>query len=135
MSNQQDTPFRDFYDVMSFINRCNPARQKSINLIELETRAAPEDSSSLWALSVNTINYAIKAFPRYKASVFKLRYYAPFSLDASFCLSIEDIADKCMVAERTVHRWLAEMREECERLLMDRRLIPEKDENRTKRPE
>ena len=33
---EQETPFRDFYEVINFINSANPARYKSINLLEDE---------------------------------------------------------------------------------------------------
>ena len=123
-NNEQDTPFIDFYEVINFINSSNPARYKSINLLEDDRqKGSRDDPSILWSLCLSTITYALRAFPHYKQEVFKMKYYAPRDQDSSFCLSSEEIAQKCSISLRTVHYWINEMREECERILIDRRII------------
>lgn len=129
---EQDAPFRDFYEVINFINSANPARYKSINLLEDDRKSSNEDPSIMWSLCLNTITYAIKAFPHYKREVFRMRFYAPRDQDASACLCAEDIAKKCSISLRTVFYWLNEMREECERILIDRRII--EDANKDDKP-
>lgn len=130
----QDYPFKDFYHVIEFVNSCNPARHKSINLIERENKQTTEDPSVLWSLVLCTMTYGLRVFPHYKAEIFRARYFAPRDGDASQCLSIEDIQLKFQLSRRTVFRWLAEITEELERIFIDRRIIPP-NEDRAKRPE
>lgn len=127
----RETPFKDFYDVLGFINRGNPARQKSVNLIEEDCHARIDDPSILWSFCVTTITYSLRAFPHYKAEVFRQRYWSRNG-DSSTCWAIEDIAKSARVEVRTIHRWLAEMREECERILANRRIIPELEDANNK---
>jgi len=118
--------FKHIHDALAFYNNKNPARAKSVNLIEPESRGSSNDylgeyhPNDVWASMCGAINYVPEA---YRAAYVGNRDYQKHP---------SDIALSYGVSIRTIYRWLECINDELERELIKRELLePEEDGNRS----
>lgn len=121
-----ETKFETAPQVLSWLVKNNPARHKSINLIERDSSSSThEDPATFWAL-VSIITWrAIKRFDESHRIAFAQRYLAPTDMQQS----ATDIAFLMGKHERTVKRWIYRVLEELELEYIDVGLIPDEHRN------
>lgn len=117
--------FNTLEQALNWWNSHNPARQKSINLLEDESRARSEDSSAEWATMCTLIYRAIGIFAHGQQKAFRYRYLG----DRDKQLNAQDIASLLMVSTRTVKRWTYTVFDEVERVFIAADVIPPRDKH------
>lgn len=123
--------FKHIHDALAFYNNKNPARAKSVNLIEPESRGSSNDylgehhPSDIWASVCGAINYVLSrnTGPRSEA------YRAAYVGNRDYQKHPVDIAFSYGVSVRTIYRWLECINDELETELVKRELLePEEDD-------
>lgn len=119
-------PFRSYAQAVAFINYNNPARQKFVNLLEIErgTKPSHEDFSGLtprdlWASVVAGVKKVLKDYDYHHRLVWCLRNRG----DTQKQLAAEEIAEVLNMQTRTIYRMLRRIREDIERELVRRHLL------------
>jgi DNA-directed RNA polymerase specialized sigma24 family protein len=120
-------PFSTFYQVIGFYLFNNPARQRSINLLETD-RNTPYTLDWLdeghpnyrWAIIAQELNKTLKDYPHEQRQAFIDRYLRP----SEQCLAAEDIAIAIGKSPRVVYYWISKIRTDLEIRFAQRGLMP-----------
>lgn len=115
--------FKNIFQALAWFNNNNPARQKFPNLIEKETITTREDTSVEWAFLCRKIWDTCKMYPLDHQRAFKMRYLG--SREGQ--MHRDHIAEKLGVRPKTVGRWIRNIREDLERVLVAAECIPPPD--------
>jgi hypothetical protein len=119
--------FQSVHQALEWFNNNNPARCKSLNLIECEIKSKPtadvftgSHPADVWA-SICAALHKILRDHGYRAQViFNLLYRG----DRTERLAKEDIAQRFSVSKRQVNRLIREITDELEKELVRRELVP-----------
>ena len=67
--------FHEASDVLSYINLCNPARAKHVNLLEIDKKGHSPLDSNDWAMAMALTHRVLKAHNLKQRTAFELRYF------------------------------------------------------------
>lgn len=110
--------FRDVEGVLRFLITGNPARQKSINFFEPDSRGSGQDLDHVWQL-LQAITYKqLKSLDELRRVAF-IRYYLTGDR-----VSVDEIAHDLGRTKRDVRRWLNEGITDLERIYQARGILP-----------
>lgn len=128
-TNPQNYPFKTEYQVIAFYLAMNPARAKSVNLLEPERgyssddprpdgiRIAAGESDIMWAACCKAINRTLSEQNTERALAFTYRFLYPRD---QYDTSFENIAKHLGVKPDCIKRWCgfvrADLRETCRRM-------------------
>ncbi len=120
------TPFRSVGHCLSFYNNANPARLKSINLLEAEGRSSPnrddfsgESPVDLYASVTLGIGRVLKCHCSDAVLAFGLRNFG----DRQHQQSVEDIAKLLRRSTNAIYRYLNKIHDDLENEFARRELI------------
>lgn len=100
--------------------RRNPARMKSVNILDQDRHDPNPDADIHWVVAVRIVTRALNASCREARVAFRARY-----MRESGGLHVNDIAAYLRKSRRTVHRWIDGIWEDIERSAVIAKLIPE----------
>lgn len=115
-------PFRDVRHVVDWVNCNNPARAKSFDISDSESKEFNENTPVTWGVLCRTIWAIVKEFHYHKRQAFM--FYALGDMDRR--KGITEIADLLEVSPRTIRRYVDEVYREIEDELINIRAIPER---------
>ena len=144
MQNVEYYPFRSYRDAISCIRFKNPARQKSINLLEPErgsrVRFDPFDPNAPERIFAEAIK-ALKALKDYyqvfapagePTGMPDKKYLAFLAVRVNDTMSPSSYAEEIGVSHMTVYRWLNEVEQVFVKELVSRGLLSEPEQEETK---
>lgn len=124
-------PFNSLGHALSFLNENNPARSKSVNLLEPDRGPRPtfEDFSGrsprdLWAGVLFSVRRALKYQTRERRQAWALRNIGP----RQHHLAAEEIAEKLSVSTRWVYSAIREINDDLEAELVFRGYLEAQDQ-------
>lgn len=118
--------FRDTHDVLSYLNGCNPARAKAVNLLEKDIKTTHEgDESAHWSITFALTNRIVRCFPEIERRAFNMRYFG----ERDGRLHIDDIALTLGKSPRTIQRWISAILAELDRVYELKDLIPRSNDD------
>ncbi len=130
----QRYPFKSFGQALAFFNCCNPARYRSINLLEpdrFKRYQAPdfdgENSKDVWASVAHAIAWTIDGVHPYERFGWTLRNLGPREKQ----MAVEEIAEIQQLHPRKVYRYLKRMNNDLEAELIRRELLAPINDSRT----
>lgn len=114
------TPFLDVYRAVAWVAHNNPARAKSINILESDKSGSAEDTSVTWSIMMRAIWEEVNAFSYLQREAF---------IEYSFGRNgepkgIEQLADKFEVSSRTIRRCIDRVYQAIEERFINMRVIP-----------
>lgn len=122
LENVYNAPFLSVGHALGFWNRNNPARMKSINLLEPEGRSTSPGEhchDDLWASILGAMQHVLKTHDSFSAVAFKLRNIG----DREGHWSVQDIARFLHVSPRRLYRALDKIYDELETEMIRRGLL------------
>ena len=118
--------FKSPYLAILYYNTKNPARVKSINLLEPEGGSKhsydpldPRHPHRRWAAIAIAISATLKSFPKEQAWAYALRNIG----DRQSQLSIEEISHSLGKSPKTIYRWLKQIEDELDEELVRRGIV------------
>ena len=123
-------PFQSIAQCLAFYRNCNPARMRSINLLEQERSNKPQygafderHPARIWSAIVNAI---VATECRHTVAMVQVwRAY-----DVARSCAVCDIANRIGKSERTVWNWLQKMRDDFEKECIQRHLLERYDKEK-----
>lgn len=126
---KQEYPFKDIYKLISFYRLKNPARFKSFNILEAESRVSNRrdlfdelHGHRLYASVTFVISRGLIFYKQPEINAWK--FWHIYRHDS---VSLDDIAKNFNFSKRTLQRRFVQMRESIEAIAMARELIPPKE--------
>jgi hypothetical protein len=139
----EDCWFKSVHDALSWFNSHNPARMRSVNLLERDRGSSRNDRSAWepdekWAFICRKLQRILRQFPQKQATAFERRFFGERcridprrvpkgfkpNPDVQYQLSWEEIADLVSWDVRTVKRRVREVLQDVERAFMRAGIIP-----------
>lgn len=127
-------PFKSFGQALAFFNGCNPARYRSINLLEpdrFKRYQAPdftgENSKDVWSSVAHAIAWTIEGVTADERQGWTLRNLGPREKQ----MAVEEIAELQQLHPRKVYRYLKRMNNDLEAELIRRELLAPLEEPKT----
>ena len=126
----ESIPFSESKQIITYYLRCNPARAKSINLLEREARSHPTHgytNETLWAQCFFTIQRTLENLDFIRKKVFYL-----YELQSHVRPNIQDVAREIGRSRSRTYDYLHDAHDELEREAVRRGLIPEPEDDEEK---
>lgn len=104
MSINSETCGVNYYQAIAYYLYCNPVRQKSVNLLEVERHHADEDNATRWSFICATVWNVLRPIQRTeRGRVWILWRLSPVRP------AKDDLARWCNRSMSTVTRWISEV--------------------------
>lgn len=124
---EEVTQFTSVFDVIRYAASQNPARAKSVNVLQDDRTAPPADGDLVWLACHGAVTSALRACSYEERFAFTVYYLGSRHNKTDDEISLPAIGKTVGRSERTVRRWLNKIVEEIERISVSRELIPVPD--------